>query len=95
MMAAMGIVQPIVQPGGAPNTGQLLQPAVSATMQLNLQSDVAEQQITEGDLAPATYALHTACTCPLPVTSLSNTIRESRTASRTVIMQPLRTTILC
>ena len=51
MMAAMGIVQPIVQPGGAPNTGQLLQPAVSATMQLNLQSDVAEQQITEGDLA--------------------------------------------
>ena len=52
MMAAMGIVQPIVQPGGAPTTG--LQPAVSATMQLNLQSDVAEQQITEGDLASAT-----------------------------------------
>ena len=33
-------------------------------MQLKLQSDVAEQQITEGDLAPATYALHTACMPP-------------------------------
>ena len=41
--------------------GLPLQPADSATMQLNLQSDVAEQQIIEGDLAPATYALGFAC----------------------------------
>ena len=51
----MGIVPPGGTPPGAANTGLLLQLAVSATMQLNLQSDVAEQQVTEGDLAPATY----------------------------------------
>ena len=55
--------QPAGSPGVAANTFQL-QPAVSATMQINLQTDIAEQQITEGDIGPATYALHTASMPP-------------------------------
>ena len=39
-------------------------------MQINLQSDIAEQRITEGDIAPATHALHTASMPPAGDTSI-------------------------
>ena len=63
MLAALGAAAPPGSPGVA-STVTALQPAVSATMQINLQSDIAEQQITEGDIGPATYALHTASMPP-------------------------------
>ena len=63
LLAALGAAAPPGSSGGA-STVTALQPAVSATMQFNLQSDIAEQQITEGDLGPATYALHTASMPP-------------------------------
>ena len=63
LLSALGVASPSGSSGGTSNV-TLLQPAVSATMQVNLQSDVAEQQITEGDLGPATYALHTASMPP-------------------------------
>ena len=63
LLAALGAAAPPGSPGVA-STVTALQPAVSATMQINLQSDIAEQRITEGDIGPATYALHTASMPP-------------------------------
>ena len=39
-------------------------------MQVNLMADISNQQITEGDLAPATYALHTGSMPPAGDTSI-------------------------
>ena len=69
LLAALGVAAPPGSPGGA-STVTALQPAISATMQINLQSDIAEQRITEGDIAPATYALHTASMPPAGDTSI-------------------------
>ena len=63
LLTALGVATPPVLPAVTPSV-TALQPAVSATMQINLLADISNQQITEGDLAPATYALHTASMPP-------------------------------
>ena len=93
LLSALGVASPSGSSGGTPNVTQL-QPAVSATMQINLQSDIAEQRITEGDIAPATYALHTASMPPAGDASIKYHCTVTM-QSRTVTMQPPRTTIPC
>ena len=64
LLAALGVATPHGLPAVTPAVTALQPAAVSATMRINLLADIAEQQITEGDLAPATYALHTASMPP-------------------------------
>ena len=69
LLTALGVATPPVLPAVTPSV-TALQPAVSATMQVNLMADISNQQITEGDLAPATYALHTGSMPPAGDTSI-------------------------